>query len=92
MKRNAFGEPQPGSAAEIIQALDEVDLVAAYAHAEIFEASEEEAPFTGWVAEIADFDTGEKRIHTIGFPTKEALLAALAEVPIPSVSVEGVAP
>lgn len=77
MKRNSFGDPQPASAEEIIQALEEVDLTAEFAQAEIFDATDEEPPFAGWCAEISDMDTGDNRICTLGFETRQALDAAL---------------
>lgn len=78
MKRNAFGDPQPASAEEIEQAMDERDLQPEFAQAQIFPPSETEAPpFQGWVAEISDADTGENRISTLGFATLAELSAVL---------------
>lgn len=82
MKRNMFGDPQPATAAEIIAALDEIDLTAAFAQAEIFDARDQEAPFTGWCAEISDMDTGENRICTLGFGSQAELEAALSDAGI----------
>lgn len=78
MRHNSFGEPQPGSTREITEAMHEVGLNPAYAHAEIH------AHFWGWTAKITDFDTGEPRIHTVGFQKKSALLQALAATGIAS--------
>ncbi len=77
MRRNYFGEPLPATAEEIIQVLDERDLQAEFAQAQIYDAQDEEEPFRGWVAEISDADTGENRFSTLGFETRDALDAAL---------------
>ncbi|MDT9701925.1 hypothetical protein [Streptomyces sp. P17] len=77
MKRNIFGEAQPATTAEIIQALGERDLLAADAMAEIMFNEADEPPFSGWRAEISHADLGAPRIDTLGFETREALEQAL---------------
>lgn len=78
MRRNHFGDPQPSSLAEILAAMDEVDLLAEHAQAELFEPDGmDDPPFDGWCAEISDAETGEKRISTLSFPSREALESAL---------------
>lgn len=65
MKRNIFGEAQPATTAEIIQALGERDLLAADAMAEIMFNEADEPPFSGWRAEISHADLGAPRIDTL---------------------------
>lgn len=82
MKRNHFGDPQPCNGAEIIEALDELDMSGGYVTATIYHDPEEEGPFAGFTARIADADAGEPEINTLGFESKEALKAALHEAGI----------
>lgn len=77
MRRNAFGQPQPATANEIVEAMNEVGLDAAFAQAEIIDGRDNEAPFNGWCAEISDADTGDCRFCTLGFATRRALDHAL---------------
>ena len=73
MRRNAFGQPQPATAEEIIAAMDELELEAEFAQAEIFDGRDQDAPFNGWCADISDADSGENRFCTLGFETRSAL-------------------
>ena len=82
MRRSHFGEPRPETLDEITAALDEIDLMAADAQAQIFDSREEEPPFTGWTAEISHADTGEPCISSCGFADKETLIAGLIDLGI----------
>lgn len=82
MRTNAFGEPRPATISEIVQALDIVDLMACDAQAVIHDSRDEEAPFTGWTAEISHADTGEGGFQTCGFADREGLIAGLEDVGI----------
>lgn len=73
MKRNAFGDGQPGNHLEIMEIMFEKEwepqdcLV-------VVEFLEEEAPFGGWAAEISGEDDV---VSTIGYADKEELMKDL---------------
>jgi len=86
MRRNFFGEPRPQSFDEIAEAICEVfgssEDPAITLAAQIFDSRDEEAPFTGFTAEISDAETGEITLATCGFPDKEELIAGLEDLGI----------
>lgn len=88
MKRNMFGEPLPATYDQIAQALDELDLPPGDATAEVFDSRDQDAPFTGWTAEIAHSDVGEPRFTTCGFPDRTALVNGLRDLGINHIIVE----
>jgi hypothetical protein len=82
MKRSMFGEPRPATFDEISEALDEIDLLPEAAQAQICDCRDEEAPFTGFTADISHADLGEPSISTCGFPDREELIAGLIDLGI----------
>ncbi|MDO5614435.1 MAG: hypothetical protein Q4G14_14485 [Paracoccus sp. (in: a-proteobacteria)] len=77
MKRTYFDEPRPANGAEIAQAMSEVGIPSAEAWASVFDDGETEDG--AWWAEIWNAEDPEARCVTLGFPTREALYAALTE-------------
>ena len=80
MKRNMFGNPRPKNHAEIEEAIGETDLQVSTAGAQISKNDEDEGDEAGWSAEITGEDSdGESidPISTLGYPTKDALIADL---------------
>lgn len=79
MKRNTFGDPQPKGAAEISEALGERDINEPWGTISLDEESD--PPFAGWSAELSGKDSDgediDSPINTLGYPTKEALIADL---------------
>jgi hypothetical protein len=86
MIRNAFGEPRPASFDEIAEAMDEVfgfsEDVNCQLAAQVFDSTDEDKPYNGFTAVIADAETGEPTIQTCGFPDKEALIEGLGALGI----------
>lgn len=86
MRRNAFYEPQPANAAEIGEAMAELEMDAGYVSADILYDPEEKWPFAGYTARIFDSDAGEPQINTLGFETRDTLVAALREAGITDIT------
>lgn len=83
MKRNMFGNPQPASSDEIVEALEELGWDASQCSATIEHLPDEAPPFTGWCAEILG---EEDTIGTVGYPSKEVLIADLKSAGITDIS------
>lgn len=77
MRRNFFGEAQPIDTAEIVQAMQELDIDTNDCFADIDYLPDEEEPFTGWSAEIVSNTELDNRVTTLGFPSREELESAL---------------
>jgi iron uptake system EfeUOB component EfeO/EfeM len=84
MKRNFFGDPIPANLLEIEEALMELDIVIDEASAVLdFEAAG--GDFHGWSAMIQDI-FGDKSISTMGYESKEQLIADLKFVGIDNIT------
>lgn len=85
MRTNTFGERQPATADEIIEAMEmewDLDDLESDIYARIEHTPDEAEPFNGWCAEII---ADERQINTCAFPTKEAVIAALKSAGIDDV-------
>lgn len=82
MYRTSFDDPRPATRAQLLAALDEVEMLPGDASALIYDSRDEEAPFNGWTAEISHCDLGEPGFSTCAWPSAEALRADLSAIGI----------
>lgn len=76
MKRNLFGQPQPGNYAELVEVIDEFEIDPERATVFIDNDPDEEPPFTGWTAEIVG--ENDVVINTLGWPSEDVLRGDLS--------------
>lgn len=76
MRRNAFGDARPANYKEMIEALDERGAIGDEVNASV-EFNEGEGEFSGWTAEVRFNDSGDEVFSTLGYPSKEKIIADL---------------
>lgn len=81
MKRNAFGDPRPATAEEVLACMDRIEDPT-NVYAEVGETDEDGFGGVGWTANVMDNDSGEIAFSTCAFPDRDALVQALTQAGI----------
>lgn len=77
MKRNAFGQPRPGTAEEIEAAFEETRADPSECNAEIEEVENDGFGNAGFSAEVRNNEDGASPFSTCAFTSRDELVAAL---------------